>query len=169
VRSGRIEHQTAASEPEHGARCVVPQRSLTLRLGLRTVRKQTQQFSMHASGYSPIESSSSLTSWPTWLNPISESCNGTSKLDLCIIIAIVTRALCTVVCIGQGIIIPMNFQRYGRLLQCTHGNAMAKQRSPAGHGRRTLQAMQWRPFSGLCIRSVDSLPRPCKRAVGGLQ
>ncbi len=109
MRSGRIEHQTAASEPEHGARCVVPQRSLTLRLGLRTVRKQTQQFRMHASGYSPIESSSSLTSWPTWLNPITESCNGTSKLDLCIIIAIVTRALCTVVCIGQGIIIPNEF------------------------------------------------------------
>ena len=27
-------------EPEHGARCVVPQRSLTLRLSLRTVKKK---------------------------------------------------------------------------------------------------------------------------------
>jgi hypothetical protein len=58
-------------EPEHGTRCVVPQRSLTLRLSLRTVKKQkTQRFIAHVYAYSPIGSSSSLSSWPTWLNAV---------------------------------------------------------------------------------------------------
>ena len=116
-------------------------------------KRKTQRFTMHASGYSPVDSSSSLTSWPTWLNPTPKEGNGTSKLDLCIIRAIVARALCTVVCIGERSSCPIDFQRYGRLLPGADGPHTRHRngRQLAGHGReghcKAMQAMRWRPFT----------------------
>ena len=76
--------------------------------------------------------------------------------------AIVTHALCKVVCIGPRSSCPMEFQRDGRLLQVqsthTHGTAIARQ----GSARRSGGSIscQQCPFrASTCSRSVGSHSR----------